>query len=269
MRYAVFSNEKCPLLNITSIGYAFDTSVTRFGPGIRNLYIIHYVISGKGTFNGTTVSAGQGFLITPGMQEYYFPDENDPWEFVWFISDNPIAKTVFLRFEANTRTGVFSYTNVSKLKNLADFLISHRNTLYSGFKMLEIFLNVFNQQKRTDQLNSRTSADIYLEAAEKYINMNIQNPVTVTELIEFLGVTQPYLFRIFKARFEKSPKQYILEQKFVRSKQLLKDTDLSVTHIANSVGFPDVLSFSRCFKKRFGVSPQNYRINRSDSDKKA
>lgn len=266
MRFAVFSNEKCPLLNITSIGYASDTSVTRFGPGIRNLYIVHYVISGKGTFNGTTVSAGQGFLITPGMQEHYFPDEKEPWEFVWVISDDPIAKTVFIRFDADPKTGVFSYPNISKLKNLADFLISNKNALLNGFEMLEIFLGIFKQQKATDQPKSRTSADIYIEAAEKYIDMNIQNPITVTELTGFLGVTQPYLFRIFKARFEKSPKQYILEQKFIRAKQLLKSTDLSVTHIANSVGFPDVLSFSRCFKKRFLVSPQNYR---RDNDKKA
>lgn len=266
MRYAVFSNEKCPLLNITSIGYAYDTSVTCFGPGIRNLYIIHYVISGKGTFNKTTVSQGQGFLITPGMQEHYFPDEKDPWEFVWVISDDPIAKTVFLRFEADPKTGVFSYHNVSELKNLADFLISNKNALLNGFEMLEIFLGIFKQQKGAEQLKSRTSADIYIEAAEKYITLNIQNPVTVTELTNFLGITQPYLFRIFKAHFGKSPKQYILEQKLTKAKTLLNDTCLSVTHIANSVGFSDVLSFSRCFKKRFLVSPQNYRSN---NDKKA
>ena len=92
MRYSIFSKSNCPILDITNIGYAKDTAVTRFGPGVRNSYIIHYVISGKGYFNGNSVSAGQGFLITPGMKEHYYPDKNEPWEFLWVISnDDKIA----------------------------------------------------------------------------------------------------------------------------------------------------------------------------------
>lgn len=260
MRYCIVSNANCPLLNITSIGYASDRSITRFGPGVRNLYIVHYVISGKGTFNGTVVSAEQGFLITPGMQEHYFPDEKDPWEFIWFIFDDPLAQNLFPFFEANPETNVFTYSNIYDLKKLAVFLVANQNTLCTGFEILEIFLSIFKQQQKdTAKLERKSSADIYIESAEKYIALNIQNPITVAELTRFLGVSQPYLFQLFKSRFGKSPKQYILEQKLDRAKTLLNTTDLSVTHIANSVGFPDVLSFSRCFKNKLGVSPQNYR----------
>ena len=259
MRYAIFSNTYCPLLNITAVGYAADASVTRFGPGVRNSYIIHYVISGKGTFNGASVSEGQGFLITPGMREHYFPDEKDTWSFVWFISNDPTIQKLLPLLEADSETGVFSFSDTSGLKKLATFLVDNKNTMHNGFEMLTFFLNIFQQQTENSKAKSTSRADSYIEAAKKYIVLNIQNPITVTDLTDFLGVTQPYLFRLFKTQFGKSPKQYILEQKLAQARMLLLHTKLSVTHIANSVGFPDVLSFSRCFKSKLGISPQNYR----------
>ena len=82
MRYSVFSRSTCFLLDIQNIGYGESSAVTRFGPGIRNSYILHYILSGKGYFNGNPVCAGQGFLITPNMQEHYYPEPSDPWSFL-------------------------------------------------------------------------------------------------------------------------------------------------------------------------------------------
>lgn len=79
MRYEIFSNHNDALFPISIIGYSKDTDITRFGPGRKDLYIVHYVLSGHGCFNGQSVSEGQGFLITPGMQEHYYPSERDPW----------------------------------------------------------------------------------------------------------------------------------------------------------------------------------------------
>ena len=58
-----------------------------WGPGVRQCYIIHYIISGKGTFTcgkkTYTLTAGQSFLICPEQVVQYAPDENEPWEYVW------------------------------------------------------------------------------------------------------------------------------------------------------------------------------------------
>ena len=263
MRHSVFSKSDCSLLNITNIGYAADVSVTRFGPGIRNLYIIHYVISGSGYFNGNRVFPGQGFLITPGMQEHYFPDTKDPWDFLWIVSDDAAMETIFPLFGADPRTHIFQYDYTYAVKEAASFLLANHHAMYNGYEMLEFFLKVLkHQQKDAISAASKTHASLYLEAADNYIRSNIHRPITVSELTGFLGVSQPYLFRIFKARFGKAPKQYILEQKMIRAQELLKETDMSVSYIANSVGFADVLSFSKCFHSKTGVSPQAFRKKR-------
>ena len=157
MRYAIFSKSVCPLLDISSIGYSADAKVTRFGPGVRNSYIIHYVISGKGYFNGKSVSGGQGFLITPGMNEYYYPDKNEPWEFLWVISNDHKMSDLFTHFYANLTTNIFDFDYVYEVKELSKRLIAEKNSVYHSFEMLAIFLSIFKHQ----QTETTTPKKIY------------------------------------------------------------------------------------------------------------
>ena len=260
MRFEVISNSICPILNISSIGYSKDPAVTRFGAGVRNSYIIHYVISGKGYFNGNPVNAGQGFLITPKMHEHYYPDKKTPWEYLWVISNDERMADIFELFRADKSNYIFSYQYVSAVKDLAELLKKQANRIVNSFELLEMFLHLLkHQQIETEHHYEKTNAEIYIEAAVKYIQSNIHTAISVAQLTEFLGVSQPYLFKLFKTKFQMSAKEYILKQKLNQAKLLLKETPLTITHVANSVGFQDVLAFSRFFKSRTGLSPQKYR----------
>ena len=59
------------------------------------------------------------------------------------------------------------------------------------------------------------------------------------------------------------PHQYLLERKIEIAGILLKESAKPVKLIAAEIGFPDEYYFSRLFKKRTGVSPSDYRGNRS------
>lgn len=260
MRYQIFSKDSCPLLDIEYIGYAENTKVTRFGPGIRNQYIIHYVISGKGCFNGNMLASGQGFLITPGMLEEYHPDKNDPWEFLWIISTDEKMADLFSYYPYDKNTNIFNYSYTDKIKAVADKLTINANEVYSSFEMLEIFLDIFKNQINSNfSPNAESNSDIYIKAAVNYIRTNVSGSVTVKDLTDILGISQPYLYRIFKEKFGKSPKQYINDYRIEQAKILLQNSDITVTQVANSVGFCDVLSFSRFFSLKTGLSPQKYR----------
>ena len=72
-----------------------------FGPAIRNHYLFHYILNGKGTFmwqdakgheHKTPLKAGQGFLISPGQITTYVADERIPWEYCWLEFDGLRAK---------------------------------------------------------------------------------------------------------------------------------------------------------------------------------
>ena len=94
-RHHLIAGDSVQIPQIYSIGFSDDPQITRFGPSVRNQYIVHYVLSGKGRFNGTRVEKGQGFLIVPGMREEYYPDEKEPWSFLWIISEDPQMEYFF------------------------------------------------------------------------------------------------------------------------------------------------------------------------------
>lgn len=58
-----------------------------WGPGVRDHYLIHYIVSGKGTFCAEDVQypleAGDCFLARPGQKIWYRADIRSPWEYVW------------------------------------------------------------------------------------------------------------------------------------------------------------------------------------------
>ena len=70
-----------------NVGYEKCQSKHRFGPSLRDNYIVHFVISGKGryTVNDTTHHLGTGdfFLIRPNELVDYEADVQDPWEYYW------------------------------------------------------------------------------------------------------------------------------------------------------------------------------------------
>ena len=57
-----------------------------FGPAVREYFLLHYVVRGKGIFRRGkreyTLQAGEIFVIRPGEVTYYEADMRDPWEYM-------------------------------------------------------------------------------------------------------------------------------------------------------------------------------------------
>ena len=260
MRYGIFSDNNNSLLHIQAIGFSGDTAVTRFGPGRRDLYIIHYVTKGKGYFNGNPVTEGQGFLISPEQYEEYYADPDHPWEFLWVISSDSAMKEIFGRYHTDGDTFIFDFDSVPKVKEIANKIISRNGEILDSLKMLEIFLQILNSHTYKETLNQyKSNHDVYFDFCMDYIETNIHKKITVKELSELVGVSQPYLYKIFINRVNMSIKDYITWHKLNRAKKLLAETDMSITTIATSVGYSDILVFSKAFSLKEKKSPQKYR----------
>ena len=78
-----------------------------------------------------------------------------------------------------------------------------------------------------------------------------------------MGLSRSHLFRSFEKVMEKSPKEYLTNFRIKQACNLLKTSDLSITAIANSVGFENNLYFSKAFHKVKGVSPKVYKAAHS------
>lgn len=74
-------------LGVYNVGHQKCTPLYQWGPGVRNHYVIHYVVAGKGYYlvggQRYEIHAGEAFLIVPDTEITYHADEIDPWEYVW------------------------------------------------------------------------------------------------------------------------------------------------------------------------------------------
>lgn len=258
MLYHILSNENSDLLKIDNIGFSGDPKICRFGPGQRDLYLIHYVVSGEGVFNGNPLKAGQGFLITPHTYECYYPDKDNPWKLLWVTSRDAAVEEIFDAYNANPQTQIFEYNYADAAERLTHEIEKKHNSLCSATEILEIFLNLFNRQKRKSGYEN--SEELYFNYAMNYIELNVSRSLSVAELTQILGVSQPYLYKIFMKKCSVSPKRYIDNVKIQKAKALLAETDMQISEVAYSVGFENQLRFSAFFKQRTGMSPTDFRI---------
>ena len=74
-------------LSVYNVGYQKCDALHQWGPGVRDHYLIHYVISGCGHYEQNKKSyelhAGDAFLVYPNQEITYYADVDDPWEYAW------------------------------------------------------------------------------------------------------------------------------------------------------------------------------------------
>lgn len=99
-----------------------------------------------------------------------------------------------------------------------------------------------------------------LNSALSYIEKNIANKdLNIDMLASELAMSPTTLYRQMKSICNQSPGDFIKSTRFKRASQLLRDTDLTISEIVESVGYYDTKRFRESFKLKFGLSPHDYR----------
>jgi len=93
------------------------------------------------------------------------------------------------------------------------------------------------------------------------VEQHFRDKHKVADYASLLHRSPKTLSNIFQKHSSKSPLQFIQNRKILESKRLLGYSDLQVQEIGYQVGYDDIQSFSRFFKKQTGHSPLSYRMN--------
>ncbi|MFW6059612.1 MAG: helix-turn-helix domain-containing protein [Phycisphaeraceae bacterium] len=88
--------------------------------------------------------------------------------------------------------------------------------------------------------------------------------VAVSDLAHEAGYSPDHFARVFRQVLGQSPQAYIVQQRILRARQLLTESSLTITQIADALGYESVYFFSRQFKEKTGVSPSAYRAQGAD-----
>lgn len=107
--------------------------------------------------------------------------------------------------------------------------------------------------------NDTNGRNIVEKEMVSYIQQNFTGKISLKEFGEQFHLSEKYISRYFKEHFHITLSQYITYLRLENAKQLLQDTDLSVTETAMQSGYQNVSYFIRSFKKTYGISPLKYR----------
>lgn len=94
---------------------------------------------------------------------------------------------------------------------------------------------------------------------KEYIDAHYMEPITLQSMGEALHISSYYLSHVFKEMTGYSPVQYLLQRRIGEAQTLLASTDLSITRIAEMVGYDTQSYFNYQFTKNVGMSPNKYR----------
>jgi len=93
------------------------------------------------------------------------------------------------------------------------------------------------------------------------VEQHFRDKHKVSDYASLLNRSPKTLSNIFQKHSSKSPLQFIQNRKILESKRLLGYSNLQVQEIGYQIGYDDIQSFSRFFKKQTGHSPISYRMN--------
>lgn len=171
----------------------------------------------------------------------------------------------FLHFSVSDSELISTLDNIGTVFTVTDS--KKINTAFSDISNLFYSTNSFDNITAAAKLisllhfiTSDTTADTStLSKAQRFIESNYKENITTEIIADACNVSISYLHKLFKNTLNTTPGDYLLNCRISAVKDMLINTNLSLSAIAMDCGFNSQSYFSDCFKKRVGISPKEFR----------
>lgn len=244
MRKYTFSsgaNDLTPLF----CGVEACKSEHRFGPYVRDCFLIHFCFSGKGTLwdkhGKHKIAAGELFVIRPGEVTVYEADKTDPWTYGWVGFIGSSAQPFF------AAGSVFPCPEEMKERVEEAFRPERPQKERFLAVLYELISRLFDPEKE--------ETEDKISSIRRFVRYNYMREIRVEALAKEAGFERSYLYRMFKQRYGVGIKEYLTSVRLNQAKTFLLKGH-SVSDTAHMVGYEDEFNFSKTYKKYFGYPPK-------------
>ena len=273
LSFSLFPNENFLDLRLYQYGWEQCAPLHSFGPFIRNHFLFHYVISGQGVLdstpkNGVTnryyLEENQGFLICPGQVNTYSASEKHPWKYVWLEFDGLRASEHLSSAGLDISQPLYRPKTPAMGEAVRDLMLyiadhSESSSLHL-IGHLFLFLDALIESSATRrEFGGAQLRDFYIQEAITFIEQNYQRDLTVEEIADVCKLNRSYFSKLFKENMGCPPQEFLIRMRLTKATELMKTSSAPIGEISTVCGYPNQLHFSRAFKKRYGISPREWR----------
>ncbi len=242
----------------------------------RDVYVLHYVYQGKGTFLGMPLEAPCGFLMTPEELQYYSvsPDPSVPqWEQYWIMFKGSNVREFLQNAGFSLSPHIFSVNNIKREWNVFADLFRTENYLEinDSLYMLSVLFNIFSLHAVSNAVSeeSMQGYSTYVRGALAYIKDFYTLNICENDIAKAVHISTKYLHKLFRDEVGTPPMKYLNTYRIKCARKLLLNSNLPVSQVASHVGFNDANYFCRVFQRfNDGISPLQYRKNIAQSHMK-
>ena len=252
------------LLHVRSTGHSHLPVGYRSNMLYRECYVLHYVVSGKGTYHEQDVVGPCLFLETPDYVHHYAVDENPDapqWEQYWILFYGKNAKQWLELAGFPNKPVVLPCPYINQVINIFQklqsvFHYSNKNDQLYATSMLFQLLSLHSQ----NDTPTKKPYSVNIQIVCNYIHENYPSITHEEELANLVHLSTRYLHKVFKKEVGVTPLRYLTDYRIKCAKALLTESDLSISDIAKQTGFSTPNYFSYVFQKSCdGMPPLTYR----------
>ena len=245
----------------------------------ENLFV--FVIDGNATFDieGTIYEVSIGDILIIPAETWYSAITKDICEYFFFhfsgkidkVDTMPAFSTINNSFSfymqkleheciyfnlKNSNKDVFDkvYTSIINCMEYRSYSTQSGRLLFDAeFSKIMFLLGEIAEQ-------SRNNKSAVVKKMIIYIKKNLTKPLSLSGISSECSISVPYASRIFKKHMNMTVTEYINNEKLYYACELIRNTSMNISEIADYLGYSDVFYFSKLFKKKFGISPSRYCI---------
>lgn len=219
----------------------------------------------------TKYEAKEGFIYLATPFTSHAMENHDGMQIleVKFIADEETGKKL------DTLPPVFNLKSIDFAEEMLRLCVSEgmkgenyfREAVNYSFRLFFIsILRAFSGSVKRDKNNifripenADENRDIMILNLKYYMEDHLSEAITLDSLADTVHFNKSYFVKRFKLLMGASPMKYLNTMRIERSKQLLRQTELSISEIAAKTGFPSPHYFSRLFKAHVGIPPKDFR----------
>ena len=250
-------------LSVVSCGHIFARKGRKIDrPAGRTNYLLFYVAKGKEHFfidREVIAEEGAFVFFRPYEKQQHIYLENATGEFYYVHFEAPADFDLF-GFESSV---VYHSKPSTTICHIFEEIISElqkKQPAYERFCASKVYtLMAILERKTKKELSPQGKHLDKVSYVIQNMNMEYQINYTLEEYAKMCNISKFHFLRVFKDITGVSPLEYRNNIRLNHVKEQLKDTDVPLCEIAENAGYTSPSYFCEAFKKKFGMSPSQYR----------